>query len=165
VDSLRWPRDTLYPLKWALTSPTSGGRSVGIVRACELKPRSFLCVLFLFISFSTANWQYCRCGSTMGRKHGDLESCLIENYQRAYKLNTNLLINKTFNNNFRISARFIFIITELDCWECHREEQKVGRGILKKKLNFPVGTEENQRQTQNSRYPGRHSIQNWNSNN
>jgi hypothetical protein len=29
---LRWPRDTLYPQKLALTSPTSGGRSVGIVR-------------------------------------------------------------------------------------------------------------------------------------
>jgi hypothetical protein len=24
---LRWPRDTLYPQKLALTSPTSGGRS------------------------------------------------------------------------------------------------------------------------------------------
>jgi hypothetical protein len=31
-DPLRWPRDTLYPQKFALTSPTSGGRSVGIVR-------------------------------------------------------------------------------------------------------------------------------------
>jgi hypothetical protein len=31
-DSLRWQRDTLYPLKLALTSPTSGGRSIGIVR-------------------------------------------------------------------------------------------------------------------------------------
>jgi hypothetical protein len=30
-DPLRWPRDTLYPHKLALTSPTSGGRSVGIV--------------------------------------------------------------------------------------------------------------------------------------
>jgi hypothetical protein len=30
-DSLRCPRDTLYLLKLALTSPTSGGRSVGIV--------------------------------------------------------------------------------------------------------------------------------------
>jgi hypothetical protein len=29
---LRWPRDTLYPQKLALTSPTSGGRSVCIVR-------------------------------------------------------------------------------------------------------------------------------------
>jgi hypothetical protein len=28
-DPLRWPRDTLYPQKLALTSPTSGGRSVG----------------------------------------------------------------------------------------------------------------------------------------
>jgi hypothetical protein len=31
-DPLRWPRDTLYPKKLALTTPTSGGRSVGIVR-------------------------------------------------------------------------------------------------------------------------------------
>jgi hypothetical protein len=30
-DSLRRPRNTVYPLKLALTSPTSGGRSVGIV--------------------------------------------------------------------------------------------------------------------------------------
>jgi hypothetical protein len=30
-NSLRWPRDTLYPQRLA-TSPTSGGRSVGIVR-------------------------------------------------------------------------------------------------------------------------------------
>jgi hypothetical protein len=32
-DSLRLPLDTLYPQKWALTSLTSGGRSVGIVRS------------------------------------------------------------------------------------------------------------------------------------
>jgi hypothetical protein len=30
-DPLRWPRDTLYPQKLALTSPTRGSRSVGIV--------------------------------------------------------------------------------------------------------------------------------------
>jgi hypothetical protein len=30
-DPLRWPRDTLYPEKLALTSPTIGGPSVGIV--------------------------------------------------------------------------------------------------------------------------------------
>jgi hypothetical protein len=29
----RWPRGALYPLMLALTSPTSGGRSVGIVRS------------------------------------------------------------------------------------------------------------------------------------
>jgi hypothetical protein len=32
-DPSRWPHSTLYPLKLALTSPTSGGRSVGIVRS------------------------------------------------------------------------------------------------------------------------------------
>jgi hypothetical protein len=31
-DPLRWPHGTLYPQKLALTSPTCGGRSVGIVR-------------------------------------------------------------------------------------------------------------------------------------
>jgi hypothetical protein len=30
-DLLRWPRDTFYPQKLALTSPTSSGRSVGTV--------------------------------------------------------------------------------------------------------------------------------------
>lgn len=95
----------------------------------------------------------------LGRKHGDLKSCLTENYQEAYKLNINLLINKTFNSNFRISARFTSIITELDCWERHKEEEKEGRGILKKRmLNSPVGTEENQQQTQNGRGPGRDSY-------
>jgi hypothetical protein len=32
-DPSLWPRDTLYPQKFALTSPTSGCRSVGIVRS------------------------------------------------------------------------------------------------------------------------------------
>jgi hypothetical protein len=31
-DQSLWPRGTLYPQKLAITSPTSGGRSVGIVR-------------------------------------------------------------------------------------------------------------------------------------
>jgi hypothetical protein len=31
-DPLRWPRDTLYPQKLSLTSPTSGSCSVGVVR-------------------------------------------------------------------------------------------------------------------------------------
>jgi hypothetical protein len=31
-DPLRWQRNTLYPQKLTVTSPTSGGRSVGIVR-------------------------------------------------------------------------------------------------------------------------------------
>jgi hypothetical protein len=32
-DPSRWPRGTLYPQKLAIISPTSGGRSVGIVRS------------------------------------------------------------------------------------------------------------------------------------
>jgi hypothetical protein len=53
-DSLRWPRDTLCPLKLAPTSPTSCGRSVGIVRlrtkAAEcwffkIPPKMFKCLV------------------------------------------------------------------------------------------------------------------------
>jgi hypothetical protein len=32
-DPSRWPRDILYPQKLSITSPTSGGRLVGIVRS------------------------------------------------------------------------------------------------------------------------------------
>jgi hypothetical protein len=41
-DPLCWPRNTLYPQKLALTSSTSGGRSVGIVRSrAQAKEYSF----------------------------------------------------------------------------------------------------------------------------
>jgi hypothetical protein len=39
---LRWTRDTLYPPKLALTSPTGGGRLVGIVRL-RIKATEFVC--------------------------------------------------------------------------------------------------------------------------
>jgi hypothetical protein len=42
-DPLRWPRNTLYPQKLALTSPTSDGRSVGIVRL-RTKATEFICI-------------------------------------------------------------------------------------------------------------------------
>jgi hypothetical protein len=42
-DLLRWPRDTLYPQKLALISPTYGGGSVGIVRL-RTKTTEFLFV-------------------------------------------------------------------------------------------------------------------------
>jgi hypothetical protein len=50
-DPLRWPRNTLYPQKLALTSPTSGGRSVGIVR---LRTKATEFVLFVY---NQSYWQ------------------------------------------------------------------------------------------------------------
>jgi hypothetical protein len=41
-DQSRWPHGTLYPQKLALTSPTSGGRSVGIVRS-RTQATKFVC--------------------------------------------------------------------------------------------------------------------------
>jgi hypothetical protein len=42
-DPSRWPRGTLYPQKLAITSPTSGGRSVGMVRSPNQATEFFLC--------------------------------------------------------------------------------------------------------------------------
>jgi hypothetical protein len=44
-DPLRWPRDTLYPQKLALTSPKSGGRSVSIDRLRTKATEFFLWTL------------------------------------------------------------------------------------------------------------------------
>jgi hypothetical protein len=48
-DPSRWPRDTLYPQKLALSSPTSGGRSIGIFRL-----RTQAAELFIFQRFTVA---------------------------------------------------------------------------------------------------------------
>jgi hypothetical protein len=45
-DPLRWPRDTLYPQKLALTSPTSVGRSVGIFRL-RTQATELVCLLYI----------------------------------------------------------------------------------------------------------------------
>jgi hypothetical protein len=45
-DPSRCPLDTLYPQKLALTSPTSGGRSVGIV--CSWTKATALLVIMTF---------------------------------------------------------------------------------------------------------------------
>jgi hypothetical protein len=52
-DPLRWPRDTLYPQKLALTSPTSGGPSVGIVRL-QTKATGVFC--FVHFCNLTESW-------------------------------------------------------------------------------------------------------------
>jgi hypothetical protein len=44
-DPLHWPRDTFYPQKLPLTSPSSGGRSIGIV-FLRIKATEFV---FIFV--------------------------------------------------------------------------------------------------------------------
>jgi hypothetical protein len=54
-DPLRWPRNTLYPQQLALTSPTCGGRSVGIVRL-RTKNTEFVCDHSIY--FNVYYWYY-----------------------------------------------------------------------------------------------------------
>jgi hypothetical protein len=56
-DPLRWPRDTLYPQKLALTSPACGGRSVGI--RLRTKATEFV-VLLCFCWFPNSRWNRVR---------------------------------------------------------------------------------------------------------
>jgi hypothetical protein len=46
-DASRWPRGNLYPQKLSLTSPTSGGRSVGIVRSRTQTTEFLVCSICL----------------------------------------------------------------------------------------------------------------------
>jgi hypothetical protein len=48
-DLSRWPHGTLYPQKLALTSPTSGSRSVGIVRSLTQAMELVLFVCFVLV--------------------------------------------------------------------------------------------------------------------
>jgi hypothetical protein len=50
-DPSRWPRGTLYPQKLEVTSPTSGGRSIGIVRSRVQATEFFymLCIIIIII--------------------------------------------------------------------------------------------------------------------
>jgi hypothetical protein len=47
----RWPRGTLYPQKLTITPPTSGGRSVGIVRSRTRTMEFFFIYTFVYIPF------------------------------------------------------------------------------------------------------------------
>jgi hypothetical protein len=52
---LCWPRDIPYPQKLALTSPTCGGRSVGIIRL-RTKTKEFVTINIInIISSSSSN--------------------------------------------------------------------------------------------------------------
>jgi hypothetical protein len=49
-DQSRWPRGTLYPQKLALTSPTSGSRSAGIVRS-RTQATEFIIIIVIITIF------------------------------------------------------------------------------------------------------------------
>jgi hypothetical protein len=56
-DPSRWPRGTLYPQKLALTSPTSGSRSVDIVRS-RTQATEFVWFVLIFYIFSSSLLSY-----------------------------------------------------------------------------------------------------------
>jgi hypothetical protein len=59
MDHSRWPPDTLYPEKLALTSPTSGIRSVGIVRSrTQAKEIFFIVKRRKFAERLRCKWAY-----------------------------------------------------------------------------------------------------------
>jgi hypothetical protein len=53
-DPSRWPRGILYPQKLTLTSPTSGGRSVGIVRS-RTQTMEFFFYVHCWIGYSACS--------------------------------------------------------------------------------------------------------------
>jgi hypothetical protein len=81
-DPLRWPRDTLCPQKLALTSPTSCGRSVGIVRL-RTKATEFVDLLFRWLNGGfRQQWTVGAVLSTraMGRPSAMWRNCALSEY-------------------------------------------------------------------------------------
>jgi hypothetical protein len=60
MNLLRWPRNTLYLQKLALTLPTSGGRSVVMVRLRTKSHRVCFCLCLFFINNNLYNCS-CNC--------------------------------------------------------------------------------------------------------
>jgi hypothetical protein len=87
-DPSRCPRDTLYPQKLALTSPSSGGRSVGIVRSRAKATELF--IVFEFETLVFPNWirlfafkQNTTHVSTLYRNRLFILSIIVINYNTA----------------------------------------------------------------------------------
>jgi hypothetical protein len=58
-DPSRLPRGTLYPHKLAMTSPTSGGRSVGIVRLrTQTMEFVYFCVIYFLKTMACGLFMY-----------------------------------------------------------------------------------------------------------
>jgi hypothetical protein len=81
-DPSRWPRGILYPQKLTLTSPTSGGRSVGIVRS---RTQTTEFVLFVCL---TGRQYFCSCGRLKARQaiRAVTLAKMIPKYEGAYVL-------------------------------------------------------------------------------
>jgi hypothetical protein len=60
MDPSLWPRGTLYPQKLAIISPTSGGRSVGVVHS-RTQTMEFVCFVCFTLSRRLSGHQS-RCG-------------------------------------------------------------------------------------------------------
>jgi hypothetical protein len=78
-DPSRWPRGTLYPQKLAITSPTSGCRSVGIVRS-RAQTMEFSLVLVLTGTNSVQTSKSIM-GSAQKSSLRDCELCLHGGYR------------------------------------------------------------------------------------
>jgi hypothetical protein len=66
-DPSRWKRGTLYPQKLALTSLTSGGRSVGILRS-RTQSAEFVCFVGSWLNRRRGEGDYLKCSSTSFEK-------------------------------------------------------------------------------------------------
>jgi hypothetical protein len=71
-NSLRWPRNTLYSQRLALTSPTSGGHSVGIVRL-----RTTATEFSSFISNNNKNSYYTKIIDSFRPTSSEVPICLF----------------------------------------------------------------------------------------
>jgi hypothetical protein len=104
-DPSRWPRGTLYPQKLALTSPTSGGRSVGIVRS--RRPRSLVFFFSLYEIKTALGWTYI---SHCGR---EVSNFSYYSTLPSYPMLTLIAINNFYSPNLLYSDRLCGLVVRV----------------------------------------------------
>jgi hypothetical protein len=135
---LRWPRDTLYPLKLALISPTGGGRSVGIVRWPGSQNTSVTVITFS-ITCSTQSlpgtqiWAqshthvYVRMSV---QKNFPIKSCM---YSNGYQCCCNPTVaNKNYDKRLNISVIWCSVVSYI----CSNVSEEPFKSILRLRVSY-----------------------------
>jgi hypothetical protein len=118
---LRWPRDTLYPQKLALISPTSGGRSVDIVRLrTKATEEAVMCISDVGVILMTFFVIQANSGIVQRLDHGrflpnPFSSLYIYIYHPTFRHHTFLILQASLNKQQEKAVR-LNKVTEAVTW-------------------------------------------------
>jgi hypothetical protein len=125
-DPLRWPRDTLYPQKLALTSPTCGGRWVGIFRL-RTKATEFVCLFVCLVSRAiTLPCTFWNRFLHVRRTHDFKREGIVQLYRRRWRKEQSNMVPCT------VIGQHCWTLVNWVCVECFCVRSRFSCRILKR---------------------------------